>query len=107
MKDPGNIAVIGVTGYAGFELARLLLRHPAIAKPTFYVRETNGAHCLSQLFPQLRHRGLAALRQLSLEELTSSPAGTAFLATPHEASAEYAPQLLDAGLRVIDLSAAF
>src|SRR6201988_3606632 len=51
MRDPRNIAVIGVTGYTGFELATLLLRHPGIAKPTFYVRESNGANCLSDLFP--------------------------------------------------------
>jgi N-acetyl-gamma-glutamyl-phosphate reductase len=107
MKDPRNIAVIGVTGYTGFELATLLLRHPAIAKPTFYVRETNGFRCLSQLFPQLRGRGEASLRPLSIGAITSSTAGTAFLATPHEVSAEIAPQLLDAGLRVVDLSGAF
>jgi N-acetyl-gamma-glutamyl-phosphate reductase len=107
MRDPGNIAVIGVTGYTGFELATLLLRHPGIATPAFYVRETHGFHCLSQLFPQLRHRGEAPLRQLSLEDIIASPAGTALLATPHEVSAEYAPKLLDAGLRVIDLSGAF
>jgi len=107
MRDPRNIAVIGVTGYTGFELATLLLRHPAISTPTFYVRETNGFHCLSQLFPQLRARGEAPLRPLSLEAIISSDAGTAFLATPHEVSAELAPKLLDADLRVIDLSGAF
>ena len=107
MKDPRNIAVIGVTGYTGFEVATLLLRHPAISRPTFHVRETNGSQCLSQLFPQLRGRGEAPLRPLSIEAIISSSAGTAFLATPHEVSAELAPQLLDAGLRVIDLSGAF
>jgi N-acetyl-gamma-glutamyl-phosphate reductase len=107
MRDPRHIAVIGVTGYTGFELATLLLRHPAVSQSTFYVRESNGFHCLSQLFPQLRGRGTAPLRPLSLEAITSSTAGTAFLATPHEVSAEFAPQLLDAGLRVIDLSGAF
>lgn len=107
MRDPRSIAVIGVTGYTGFELATLLLRHPGIAKPTFYVRETGGAHCLSQMFPQLRGWGEATLKSLSLETIAQSQAGTAFLATPHEVSAELAPKLLDAGLRVIDLSAAF
>jgi N-acetyl-gamma-glutamyl-phosphate reductase len=107
MRDPRSIAVIGVTGYTGFELATLLLRHPEIRPPAFYVRETNGFHCLSQLFPQLRARGEAPLYALSLEEVTSSSAGTAFLATPHEVSAQYAPQLRDAGIRVIDLSGAF
>jgi N-acetyl-gamma-glutamyl-phosphate reductase len=107
MRDPRNIAVIGVTGYTGFELATLLLRHPAITQPTFYVRETNGFHGLSQLFPRLHGCGEAPLRALSTEAITSSDAGTAFLATPHEVSAELAPQLLDSGLRVIDLSGAF
>jgi len=107
MRDPRSIAVIGVTGYTGFELATLLLRHPEIQPPTFYVRETNGFHCLSQLFPQLRARAEAPLRALALQAVLASDAGTAFLATPHEASAEYAPQLRDAGIRVIDLSGAF
>jgi N-acetyl-gamma-glutamyl-phosphate reductase len=107
MRDPRHIAVIGVTGYTGFELATLLLRHPAIGKPTFYVRETNGARCLSEMFPQLRGWGEASLKPLSLETIAGSAAGTAFLATPHEVSAELAPKLLDAGLHVIDLSGAF
>ena len=107
MRDPKNIAVIGVTGYSGFELATLLLRHPTLPRPTFYVRDTNGSRCLSQMFPVLRGWGEASLRTLSLDAITSSAAGTAFLATPHEVSAELAPQLLDAGLRVIDLSGAF
>jgi N-acetyl-gamma-glutamyl-phosphate reductase len=107
MRDPRSIAVIGVTGYTGFELAALLLRHPAIATPTFYVRDTQGHQCISQLFPRLRHKGEAPVRTLSIEAITSSQAGSAFLATPHEVSAEIAPQLLDAGLRVVDLSGAF
>jgi N-acetyl-gamma-glutamyl-phosphate reductase len=107
MRDPRSIAVLGVAGYTGFELATLLLRHPAIPKPSFYVRDTNGNHCLSQLFPQLRGWGEAPLRPISLHTIAASNAGTAFLATPHEASAELAPKLLDAGLRVIDLSGAF
>jgi len=107
MRDPRVIAVIGVTGYTGFELATLLVRHPELLRPTFYLRETNHAHCLTELFPQLRGRGEAPVQQLSIETILQSSAGTAFLATPHEVSAELAPQLLDAGLRVIDLSGAF
>jgi N-acetyl-gamma-glutamyl-phosphate reductase len=107
MKDPRNIAVLGVTGYTGFELATLLLRHPAPSGLHFYVRDTKGAHCLSELFPQLRGRGEATLHELSLDNVITSEAGTAFLATPHEVSAEFAPKLLDAGMRVIDLSGAF
>ena len=107
MRDPRHIAVIGVTGYTGLELARILLRHVQIQTPVFYVREPNGAKCLAEYFPQFRGWGEAPLRPLSVEAVTSSAAGTAFLATPHEVSAELAPALLQAGMRVIDLSGAF
>lgn len=107
MKDPSQIAVVGVTGYTGLELAGLLLRHPKVASSTFYVRDTQGKHCIAELFPQFRGRGEAPLRSLSVDAITSSSAGTAFLATPHEVSAELAPVLLNAGMKVIDLSGAF
>jgi N-acetyl-gamma-glutamyl-phosphate reductase len=107
MRDPRQVAVVGVTGYTGLELAGILLRHPAVTSTTFYVRDTRGAHCIAELFPQFRGWGQAPLRPLSVETITSSSAGTAFLATPHEVSAELAPVLLEAGLRVVDLSGAF
>ena len=107
MRDPRQVAVVGVTGYTGLELAGILLRHPAVSSTTFYVRETRGARCIAELFPQFRGWGQAPLRPLSVDAITSSSAGTAFLATPHEVSAELAPALLEAGLRVVDLSGAF
>src|SRR5262245_43130496 len=107
MKNLENIAVVGVSGYTGFELAKLLLRHPAAEQLAFYVREPQGAHCLAELFPQLRGWGQAPVKALSLEAIAESGAGTAFLATPHEASAELAPLLVQAGMGVGDLSGAF
>ena len=88
MRNPNQIAVVGVTGYTGFELARILLRHPNVVNPVFYVRDTQGAHCMAEMFPQLRGVAEAPLRALSLEAITQSDAGTAFLATPHDVSAE-------------------
>ena len=106
MRDPRQVAVAGATGYAGFALAKLLLRHPGIEKPVFFLRDTT-AHCLTEVFPQLRGWGEAPVRPLSAEAISASRAGTAFLSLPHEASMELAPPLLEAGLRVVDLSGAF
>ena len=74
MRKPEQLAVVGVTGYTGFELARILLRHPAAKSPVFYVRETQGKKCLAELFPQLRGVGEAPLRSLSVAEITPSTA---------------------------------
>ncbi len=107
MRDAHQVAVAGVSGYTGLELARILLRHPAVRKPVFYLRETRGAKCLGELFPQFRGWGEAPVQPLSAEAIAESRAGMAFLATPHEASRELAPALTEAGLRVVDLSGAF
>jgi N-acetyl-gamma-glutamyl-phosphate reductase len=107
VRDPRQTAVVGVTGYTGLELARILLRHSFLQAPVFYLREPNGAKCLAELFPQFRGWGEAPLRALSVDAIVASRAATAFLATPHEVSAELAPALIEAGLRVVDLSGAF
>jgi N-acetyl-gamma-glutamyl-phosphate reductase len=108
MSDAVRIAVVGATGYAGYELARILLRHPELEKPTFYLRDAHsGIHCLTELFPQLRGWGEAPCRPFSVDAIRESGAQAAFLATPHEASLELVPELLDVGLRVVDLSGAY
>ena len=110
MKHPIRVAVVGATGYAGFELARLLLRHPQIQKPTFFLREGQAhVRCLSELFPQLRGWGEARCKPLSIEAVAGSGADVVFLSTPHEASLELVPALLAANpkLRIVDLSGAY
>ncbi|MGB0035737.1 MAG: N-acetyl-gamma-glutamyl-phosphate reductase [Candidatus Acidiferrales bacterium] len=110
MTDPTRVAVVGATGYAGYELARLLLRHPNIEKPTFYLRDGHAnVRCLTELYSQLRGWGEAPCRPLSVEAVAKSGANVAFLSTPHEASLELVPELLAANpkLRIVDLSGAF
>lgn len=108
MRHAARVAAVGATGYAGLELARLLLRHPQVYKPTFYLHDGQArARCLSEIWPQLRGWGEARCRPYSAEAAAREGAEIIFLATPHEASIEYAPELLKAGLRVVDLSGAF
>jgi N-acetyl-gamma-glutamyl-phosphate reductase len=110
LSDAARIAVVGATGYAGFELAKLLLRHPHVEKLTFFLRENHGTmHCLAEVFPQLRGWGDAPCKPLSMEAVAQSGADVVFLATPHEASLELVPDLLkrNPSLRIVDLSGAF
>ena len=73
MNDQAKVAVVGATGYAGYELARLLLRHPNVSTPTFFLREGRAnVRCLTELYPQLRGWGEAPCKPLSAEAVANS-----------------------------------
>ena len=102
-------AVAGATGYAGRELIALLARHPA-ARLTHLMssgRDGKGARPLEHAHPALRGVSRLAILPLDLEALTPAATDVVFLATPHETSHEAVPELLQRGVRVIDLSGAF
>jgi N-acetyl-gamma-glutamyl-phosphate reductase len=109
--------VIGVTGYAGGELARLLLHHPRLhgAPPVFAGRvdpkdAARGGIPLTEIHPQLANsNGASKLRQepFSWHLLADRGVHILFLATPHEQSREWVPEALARGIRVIDLSGAW
>src|SRR5580700_3861734 len=114
MKKTLQTAVMGVTGYAGMELARLLLRHPQLKSvpPLFLGRAETAANAasLTELHPQLMdNNGSHALKiePFSWELLKERGVEVLFLATPHEQSREWVPQAIEHGLRVIDLSGAW
>ena len=117
MTQPVQTAVVGVTGYAGAELARLLLHHPRLkgAPPVFAGRvdakdAARGGVPLVDIHPQLGDNngaGSLKLQPFSWELLEDRGVKILFLATPHEQSREWVPEALDRGLRVIDLSGAW
>jgi len=99
-------AVMGATGYAGFELAKLLLRHPKVATPLFLSREP-AAHPLEESYPELAGGDSYPLQPFSWELLHARGVKVLFLATPHELSRELVPEALAKGMRVVDLSGAW
>jgi N-acetyl-gamma-glutamyl-phosphate reductase len=101
-------AVMGATGYSGFELARLLLRHPMLAEPLFLRREGEESSVpLDEVYPHLSGNGAYPLKPFSWETVRNAGVGLLFMATPHELSRELIPEALSRGLRVIDLSGAW
>jgi len=102
-------ALVGATGYAGFELARLLMRHPRLSKPMLFYREREGSHPenLAEVFPQVAGNGSCELEAFAWNRLKNAGLDLLFLATPHEASRELVPQAIEQGLRVVDLSGAW
>jgi N-acetyl-gamma-glutamyl-phosphate reductase len=110
-KDSLQIAVAGVSGYAGMELARLLLHHPALrGRPPVFVGRDPDAVRLTAIHPQLAdNNGSAELmvEPFSWELLKERGVDLLFLATPHEQSRGWVPEALAQGLRVVDLSGAW
>ena len=117
MTDTVQTAVVGVTGYAGAELARLLLRHPRLqGKPPVFAGRVDekdaarGGIPLAEIHPALadsKGNGALRLQPFSWNLLTDLGVDVLFLATPHQQSREWAPEALARGLRVIDLSGAW
>ncbi len=117
MSETLQTAVVGVTGYAGAELARLLLKHPRLqGKPPVFagrVEEKDAARGgvpLTEIHPHLgSSNGNSRLKQepFTWELLADRGVEVLFLATPHEQSREWVPEALKRGLRVIDLSGAW
>lgn len=101
-------AVVGASGYTGMELLRLLLMHPEVELSCVTSRQYAGKQ-LSDIFPRFRHaKGAEVLfTEPTAESIAASGATTAFLALPHGVAAAYAKDLLELGLKVIDLSADF
>lgn len=93
--------VVGFRGYSGAELVAILERHPGAAPVLLEHREEGAAGP--------RHRRPSRTPQFACtpEAVSDAKLDVVFLATPPEASMELSPWLLDAGIRVIDLSGAF
>jgi N-acetyl-gamma-glutamyl-phosphate reductase len=102
-------AVFGATGYSGFELVRLLARHPGTKKPVLLRRngESGGYSDLSEAYPQLAGNGGFPFETFSWERMKQSGVDVVFFATPHEFSRELIPETIAQGFRVIDLSGAW
>lgn len=101
-----RVAIVGPTGYTGLWLIQLLLRHPQ-AQITYLASHRDELPDIGDVFPALYHRlpeSVSVCRPIDAEAIARE-ADVVFLGLPHRAAMAYVPAMLDAGLRVIDLSA--
>jgi N-acetyl-gamma-glutamyl-phosphate reductase len=94
--------IVGGTGYTGVELLRLLAQHPDVELKAITSRKEAGT-AVSAIFPNLRRRVDLAFTEPKPNALRGCD--VVFFATPNGVAMQEAPQLLDQGARVIDLSA--
>jgi N-acetyl-gamma-glutamyl-phosphate reductase len=100
-------AVLGATGYSGFELVRILERHPQLQKPMLLRRDAGKTQDLAEAFPALSGNGAYPLESFSMGRLKQAGVDLLFLATPHQLSRSVVPEVVGQGIRVIDLSGAW
>lgn len=96
--------IVGGTGYTGVELLRLLAAHPDVELTAITSRSEAGLP-VAKLFPNLRGHVDLAFSEPSLEVLGACD--VVFFATPHGVAMRQARELLDRGVRLIDLAADF
>jgi len=94
MSDKVKVGVYGASGYAGLDLIEILSKHPNV-EICFTTSNTYAGDPVEY----------ADLRYIPSEEARLDSVDVVFLALPHKTSAMYAKKAIDAGCKVIDLSA--
>ena len=102
--NTSRVAVAGATGYTGQELLRILGRHPSVSVTA--AMSSGAASGAARPLPALARLWDGPITPLSADTLAHD-ADIVFLALPDSAAAELGPSLVEAGVRVIDLSGAF
>ncbi len=100
-----NVAILGATGYTGAELVRLVHRHPKLAIRHLAAHSQAGK-IAGNVLPGLTGE-LAAMELAPIDDAVPADIDLIFTALPHGAAATCVQQALDAGKKVVDLSADF
>lgn len=96
--------IVGGTGYTGVELLRLLAQHPDVELTAITSRKEAGMP-VAEMFPSLR--GRVSLAFSTPDDAPLKSCDVVFFATPNGVAMQQTRELLDAGVKVIDLAADF
>lgn len=99
-----KVGIVGGTGYTGVELLRLLALHPHIELKAITSRGDAGMP-VADMFPSLR--GYVGLNFVDPSEADLGGCDVVFFATPNGIAMQQTRELLNKGVRVIDLAADF
>lgn len=99
-----KVGIVGGTGYTGVELLRILAVHPEVEVKCITSRSEAGMP-VADMYPNLRgHFDLAFSEP---DPAVLGECDLVFFATPHGVAMRMVPALMEAGVRVVDLSADF
>lgn len=102
-----RVGLVGISGYAGMELVRLLAQHPVFKLKMACSRAESGKK-LGEYYSFLKDLPGSEVEICEFEpERACSECDLVFLAVPAGTAMEMAPDLLAGGVKVIDFSADF
>ncbi|MCQ9615417.1 N-acetyl-gamma-glutamyl-phosphate reductase [Paenalcaligenes niemegkensis] len=104
VSEPIKIGIVGATGYTGVELLRLLSQHPNAQVVAVTSRQESGMP-VADMFPNLR--GHIDVVFQAPDEASLESCDVVFFATPHGVAMNAAENLLQHGVKIIDLAADF
>ncbi len=99
-----RVGIVGGSGYGGVELLRLLLAHPQV-EIGFVAGQRAAGDPIEQHFTHLR--GWVDLSFCALDDARWDSVDLVIFAAPSGVAMQWAPVVLEAGARVIDLSGDF
>ncbi len=99
-----KVGIVGGTGYTGVELLRLLASHPRVELYVITSRSEEGT-AVADMYPNLRGHVDLKFTVPDTEQLKRCD--MVFFATPNGVAMTQVRELLDAGVKVIDLAADF
>lgn len=98
-----KIGIIGASGYGGVQLVKLLLEHPEV-EIVYLGGNSSAGKEYGELYPHLAHRVKIGIESIDIETV-SSRCDVVFLGLPNGLACNLAPQLIERGCKVLDLSA--
>lgn len=96
------VAIVGVSGFTGAELIKILINHKSF--DITYLANTSGDSSIEELHPFLDKVYKKEVSKANAKDI-AKVADVALLALPHKESMGFAKELLELGVKVVDLSA--
>ncbi len=97
-----NVGIIGVSGYTGLELVKMLINHPYFYLN--YVANSTGETTINELHPSLNGVCSLEVTKADVKECAEN-CSLVFLAVPHKTAMAFVKPLMKIGIKIVDFSA--
>lgn len=98
-----SVGIVGASGYGGVQLVRLLMDHPEV-EVVYLGGDNSAGKSFTDIYPHLTHHVNQPIEPVD-PEIIAARCQVVFLSLPNGMACEMAPQLVERGCKVLDLSA--